>query len=232
MTTNEVAGLLGYSTERVKTLLADGVALPVSGKIVQLAATLQDGVYDISDSQFDEFVRSFEAQEPGRWPPAAVRRELLVESRHRCSICEDAAPIQFHHILDWAKIKHHDPRHMLAVCGTCHTRCTNGSIDHKTQVEYKARLKRTSRRDTPDQSQPMYRRIEDSEQRHWLTPGEQVVLRALQDEFGCKVETNVRIGAGDGWLNLHAAVVRNEDLIAIELYEYKGGGFPFRLNTL
>jgi hypothetical protein len=44
-------------------------------------------------------------------------------------------------MLDWAKIQHHDPRHMLAICGTCHTRCTNGEIDYKAQVEYKTHLK-------------------------------------------------------------------------------------------
>jgi hypothetical protein len=141
MTINEVAGLFGYSKERVERLLTEGLALPKSASIVQLSHIATNGVVDISEDQFNDFVGQFEKEEPGRWPPAAVRRELLVEARHRCGICRDAAPLQSHHMLDWAKVQHHDARHMLAVCGTCHTRCTNGEIDYKAQVAYKAALK-------------------------------------------------------------------------------------------
>src|SRR5262249_49572254 len=153
-----------------------------------------------------------EAEEPGRWPPAAVRRSLLVEAKHRCAICRDAAPIQFHHMLDWAKVRHHDPRHMLAVCGTCHSRCTNGFIDYRSQVAYKTQLTQVAAHGEPHGLAPAYRRIEDSELRQWLTVGERVALRALADEFGCEVRTNVRVTAGDGWINFGAAVVRGEDL--------------------
>ncbi|SRR5579883_229522 len=141
MTINEVAGLLGYSKERVERLIVEGLALPKSGIVVKLGTTTQGSNLDISEDQFDEFVARFEAEEPGRWPPAAVRRTLLVEAKHRCAICEDCAPLQFHHMLDWAKIKHHDVRHMLALCGTCHTRCTNGFIDYQAQLIYKNKLK-------------------------------------------------------------------------------------------
>src|SRR5262249_18426193 len=126
MTVNEVAGLLGYSRERVERLIAEGLVLPRSGAMIKLQVTNHSGATDISDDQFNEFVNRFEAEEPGRWPPAAVRRNLLVEAKHRCAICGDCAPLQFHHMLDWAKLKHHDARHMVALCGTCHTRCTNG----------------------------------------------------------------------------------------------------------
>src|SRR5258708_5369873 len=141
MTINEVAGLLGYSKERVERLIAEGLALPRSGVIATLQCTRQAGAMDVSDDQFNEFVGKFEAEEPGRWPPAAVRRELLVEATHRCAICHDSAPLQFHHMLDWAKIKHHDARHMLALCGTCHTRCSNGFIDYQAQLAYKNKLR-------------------------------------------------------------------------------------------
>jgi len=40
----------------------------------------------------------------------------------------------------WAKIKHHDPKNMLAICGTCHDRCSKGQIDYKAQIMYKAKL--------------------------------------------------------------------------------------------
>jgi hypothetical protein len=141
MTVNEVAGLLGYSRDQVLNLITEGVKLPVSGAVAKLTATDLAGTIDVSDDQFDEFVAKFDAEEPGRWPPAAVPRELLIEARHACAICGALAPPQFHHMLDWAKVKHHDPKHMLALCGTCHTRCTNGQIDYKAQVEYKARLR-------------------------------------------------------------------------------------------
>ena len=125
----------------MERLLTAGLALPKSGAIVKLSSTTVNGVVDFSEDQFNEFVGQFEKEEPGRWPPAAVRRELLVEARHRCGICRDASPLQFHHMLDWAKFQHHDARHMLAVCGTCHARCTNGEIDYKAQVAYKGALK-------------------------------------------------------------------------------------------
>ena len=228
MTIAEVAGLLGYSTERVETLIAKGVVLPKSGTIIRLTSIDQRGKADISDGQFDDFVAKFEAEEPGRWPPAAVRRELLVEAHHRCIICRDGPPLQFHHMLDWAIIKHHDPRHMLAVCGTCHTRCTNGFIDYKSQVGYKERIEQGSRQiGTASVGTPIYRKIEDHDQRQWLSIGERAALRALEDEFGCDVRPDIKIAAGDGWLNLHAAVIRGEDLVAIEIHENKGNGIRF-----
>src|SRR5262245_45411412 len=72
-----------------------------------------------------------------------------------------------------------------------------------------------------------YRRIADNEVLHGLTIGQSVALSALAEEFGCEVERNVRVQAGGGWFNFHAAVVRGEDLVAIEIYEFKGGGVPY-----
>lgn len=141
MTVNEAAGLLVYSREKVIELINTGITLPDSGTVVKLGAAMLGDNFDVSDEQFDEFVAKFEAEEPGRWPRAFVRRELLVEARHSCAICHSLAPLQYHHMLDWAKVKHHDPKHMLAICGTCHSRCTNGQIDYKSQVAYKARLR-------------------------------------------------------------------------------------------
>jgi hypothetical protein len=140
MNLKEVAALLGYSTEQTRNLITKGVKLPGSQTPVKLQASKHDAHHDVSDEQFDAFMSRCEESEPGRHPPVAVRRELLVESWHRCGICREVAPAQFHHMLDFAKVKHHDPRNMLHVCGTCHTRCTNGEIDYLSQVEYKARL--------------------------------------------------------------------------------------------
>lgn len=140
MNINEVAGLLGYSKEKVEALMKDGLELPKSKKVVKLQYTDQAGNPDISDQQFNDFVNQFEAEEPGRWPPAEVRRELLVEARHLCAICRQPAPPQYHHMLDFAKVKHHDPKRMLSICGTCHHRCTIGQIDYKAQMHYKAQM--------------------------------------------------------------------------------------------
>ena len=101
MTINEVAGLLGYSKERVDSIIADGMALPRSGTIVKFALSHGDGKVDISDHQFDEFVAKFELEEPGRSPGAGIRRDLLVEARHCCAICRKGPPLQFHHMLEW-----------------------------------------------------------------------------------------------------------------------------------
>lgn len=72
-----------------------------------------------------------------------------------------------------------------------------------------------------------FRPIAASELRQELTVGELVAVRALSEELGCNVTTNVNVPAGDGWLNLHAAVVRGEDLVAIEIREHHGRGIPY-----
>ncbi len=72
-----------------------------------------------------------------------------------------------------------------------------------------------------------FRAIAPSELRQELTIGELAVLRALSEEFGCEVTPDVSVPAGDGWINLHAAVVRGEDLVAIEIRENKGYGVPY-----
>ena len=96
--------------------------------------------YDISEKDVDALLAAFENEAPGRYPPVSVRRELLVESGYQCSICKSDSPLQFHHIVDWAKLKHHDAKHMLAVCGSCHVKIGLGQIDTKAQKQFKARL--------------------------------------------------------------------------------------------
>jgi|GEM_PF-6383090 len=73
----------------------------------------------------------------------------------------------------------------------------------------------------------MFRPIAPGELRQELTLGELSAVRALADEFGCDVMTDVSIPTGEGWLNLHAAVVRGEDLVAIEIRENKGNQVPY-----
>ena len=144
MTLNEAAKILGWPRSEVVIALTDGIRLPKSGTPQKLRGQRVRSDWDITDTELDDFIQAFEAEEPGRHSPVAVRRELLVEARHRCAVCRAVAPLQFHHILEFNKVKHHDPTHMLAVCGTCHDRIGLGEIDSKAQRIYKDQLARIS----------------------------------------------------------------------------------------
>lgn len=73
-----------------------------------------------------------------------------------------------------------------------------------------------------------FRPLAANEVRQELTVGELAAVLELTQEFGCPVETDVHVPAGDGWLSLHAAVVRGEDLVAIEIRELREGrGIPY-----
>ena len=147
---NEAASILNLSREQILDAIQNGLLLPNTQTRTRLSASKCNGEYDITDCDLDAFIAEFEQKEPGRHPPVSVRRQLLVEARHRCAICLDSAPLKFHHMIDWARIKHHDSKRMLAVCGTCHDRCTKGQIDYKSQLMYKAKLLELDRRYTSD----------------------------------------------------------------------------------
>jgi hypothetical protein len=140
MNLKEVAGLLVYPVEHVKKFVSTGLKLPTSGKMAKLGSRKIHDTIDVSDEQLNAFIQRFEKEEPGRHPPVEVRRELLVEANHLCAICRKPLPPQFHHMLEWSKIQHHDARHMLVLCGGCHDRCRIGEIDGTEQAMYKAKL--------------------------------------------------------------------------------------------
>ncbi len=141
MTVNESATYMGLSREEIKIAIQNGIELPKSKTIVCLVAhDLGDQGYDIDEDQLDTFKLLFEAEEPGRHPPTEIARNLLVEAKHRCGICREIAPLEFHHLIEFSKVKHYDIRHMMAVCPTCHTRCGIGEIDGKAQRQYKQKL--------------------------------------------------------------------------------------------
>jgi hypothetical protein len=140
MNLKEAAGLLGWKRELVELAISEGVETPRKKIRVKLRATPQGSDFDILDEEVDKFLAVFEAEEPGRNPPVAVRRELLVECRYQCAVCRSDAPLRFHHIIDWANLKHHDPKHMLAVCGSCHDKIGLGTIDTKAQTNIKEKL--------------------------------------------------------------------------------------------
>ena len=139
MNLKEAATSLNWGREQIKTAIEQGVATPVGKQQIKLAAVRLENDFDISEVNLDQFLNSFEMEEPGRYPPVSVRRNLLVESSYKCGICRSDAPLQFHHILDWALLKHHDPKHMLAVCGTCHDKISHGQIDTHAQYEFKTK---------------------------------------------------------------------------------------------
>jgi hypothetical protein len=91
--------------------------------------------------------------------------------------------------------------------------------DWKQQAEHRA-LRETKGR-------TKYRAITRRELRDHFFPSEMGLLRELSDEFGCEVKTNVQVPNDQGWLNLDAAVVRGEDLVAIRFDEVRGGGVPY-----
>ncbi len=76
--------------------------------------------------------------------PAELKRDLLIEAGHRCSIptCRVETPLEFEHIQDWAKTKSHDFANMIVLCRNCHGRKGNkpGQIDRKALFQYKANL--------------------------------------------------------------------------------------------
>ncbi|MBI2186148.1 MAG: hypothetical protein HYU37_03360 [Acidobacteria bacterium] len=72
-----------------------------------------------------------------------------------------------------------------------------------------------------------YRRIAAGEIRQELSLGALLAIKALEEEFGCHVESNVHVPAGDGWVWFDGAAVRGEDLVAIDIRENHGRGVPY-----
>ncbi len=69
-----------------------------------------------------------------RRPPSQVMRQLRQECGFGCAQC--GCPIlEYHHIIEWAEKKHHDPEHMVALCPTCHR--VLGKLPRKRAYEVK-----------------------------------------------------------------------------------------------
>lgn len=153
MNLNEAAALLNFTRAEVRIAIQDGIELPISKEIIRIEAHLISGEYDIDDISLDSFICRFDKEEPGRHPPVAVRRELLIEAHYGCAIC--SVPLyEFHHIIEFSKIGHYDARHMLALCPNHHSMCTKGNIDLQAQYEIKKNLASQIR--TEDGSQFLY----------------------------------------------------------------------------
>jgi HNH endonuclease len=76
--------------------------------------------------------------------PAQLKRQLLIESGHRCAIptCRTPTPLEFEHIIDWTISKKHSFENMIVLCANCHGRKgdKSGQIDRKSLAVYKANL--------------------------------------------------------------------------------------------
>lgn len=73
--------------------------------------------------------------------PTALKRQVLVESGHRCAIptCRQT-PVELAHIVPWATCKEHAFDNLIALCPTCHTRFDRGDMDRKAMFNYKHNL--------------------------------------------------------------------------------------------
>lgn len=143
MDLKEAAIILGMKREQVREAIETGIALDSAQRIKLNAVRIGRG-YDIDDTDLDCFISELEKTEPGRHPPVSVCRCLLVEARHRCAICRESAFLHYHHIIEWSRVKKHDPAHMMVLCGTCHDKCHNEAIDSVSQRNYKRQLSNTS----------------------------------------------------------------------------------------
>lgn len=57
-----------------------------------------------------------------RQPPAAIEREVLLESRGQCSFCTNSVVGEVSHIDPWETSHCHHPHNLIYLCPTCHTR--------------------------------------------------------------------------------------------------------------
>jgi hypothetical protein len=74
--------------------------------------------------------------------PAELKRRILVEAGHRCSIpvCRHIE-VDVHHIEDWAKTKTHEYDNLIALCPNCHRMAHTGKIDKLSMRQYKRNLR-------------------------------------------------------------------------------------------
>ncbi len=75
--------------------------------------------------------------------PADLRRQVLIESGHRCAIttCRNSASIDIHHIIPWSECLQHSFDNLIVLCPNCHRLVHSGKIDRKSLFEYKKNLK-------------------------------------------------------------------------------------------
>jgi hypothetical protein len=86
----------------------------------------------------------------GRYIPADIQRQVLLESGHACAIptCQFPAT-EFAHIEPYHIVKKHDPTNIIALCPNHHTLCDQKRvIDRKALRAYKLKLQFLNKRYT------------------------------------------------------------------------------------
>lgn len=71
--------------------------------------------------------------------PAEVKREVLVESGHRCAVCGASCPLERAHIIPWRESREHKAKDMICLCANCHERADLEGWGEETLREYKQR---------------------------------------------------------------------------------------------
>ncbi len=71
--------------------------------------------------------------------PADIKRQVLIESGHRCAVCGRFSPLELAHIIPWHKSKEHKAENLICLCANCHGQSHKGKWDEKTLREYKKR---------------------------------------------------------------------------------------------
>ncbi len=76
--------------------------------------------------------------------PADLKRRVLIEAGHRCSIpaCRHM-DIDVHQIIPWETSREHRYENLIALCPNCHRQAHKEEIDKKSLRIYKANLRYT-----------------------------------------------------------------------------------------
>lgn len=69
---------------------------------------------------------------------AEIRRAILVEAGHRCSVCGVPCPLERAHIVAWRRTRDDSPENLVCLCANCHERADQEQWGEKTLREYKA----------------------------------------------------------------------------------------------
>ena len=69
--------------------------------------------------------------------PTQIRREIAIESGHRCAACGESCPLEFAHIIPWHRCKRHAPEDLIYLCANCHQRADSEHWGEKTLRDYK-----------------------------------------------------------------------------------------------
>jgi type I restriction enzyme, R subunit len=69
--------------------------------------------------------------------PAQIRRQVAVESGHRCAVCGESWPLEFAHIIPWHLCQQHLPEDLIYLCANCHERADKERWGKETLRRYK-----------------------------------------------------------------------------------------------